>query len=79
MHPISKLPAIDRASGDLNVIIDTPKGSRNKFSWDEERELFEWCDRNVAKDGDPKSCHPEPRRRRGTSQSHATSLRKDQA
>ena len=41
MHPISKLPAIDHASGDLNVIIDTPKGSRNKFSWDEKRELFE--------------------------------------
>ena len=41
MHPISKLPAIDRASGDLNVIIDTPKGSRNKFSWDEKRQLFE--------------------------------------
>jgi inorganic pyrophosphatase len=41
MHPISKLPPIDRESGDLNVIIDTPKGSRNKFSWDEKRELFE--------------------------------------
>lgn len=41
MNPISKLPALDRASGDLNVIIDTPKGSRNKFSWDEKRELFE--------------------------------------
>jgi inorganic pyrophosphatase len=41
MNPISKLPAFDRESGDLNVIIDTPKGSRNKFSWDEKRELFE--------------------------------------
>ena len=41
MHPISKLPPIDRESGDLNVIIDTPKGSRNKFSWDEKRGLFE--------------------------------------
>jgi inorganic pyrophosphatase len=41
MNPISKLPAIDRESGDLNVIIDTPKGSRNKFSWDEKRGLFE--------------------------------------
>ena len=39
--PISKLPPIDRASGDLNLIIDTPKGSRNKFSWDEKRHLFE--------------------------------------
>jgi len=40
MHPISKLPAFDRESGDFNVIIDTPKGSRNKFSWDEKRGLF---------------------------------------
>ena len=41
MNAILKLPAIDRASGDLNIIIDTPKGSRNKFSWDEKRQLFE--------------------------------------
>lgn len=41
MNPISKLLSFDRASGDLNVIIDTPKGSRNKFSWDEKRQLFE--------------------------------------
>jgi inorganic pyrophosphatase len=37
----AKLPPIDRESGDLNVVIDTPKGSRNKFSWDEKRQLFE--------------------------------------
>jgi inorganic pyrophosphatase len=41
MNPISKLPPFDRESGDLNVIIDTPKGSRNKFAWDEKRQLFE--------------------------------------
>ena len=41
MHAIAKLPPLDRESGHLNVIIDTPKGSRNKFSWDEKRELFE--------------------------------------
>jgi len=41
MNPISKLPPFDRESGDLNVIIDTPKGSRNKFSWDENLQLFE--------------------------------------
>jgi inorganic pyrophosphatase len=40
MNPISKLLSFDRESGDLNVIIDTPKGSRNKFSWDEKRQLF---------------------------------------
>jgi inorganic pyrophosphatase len=27
-------------SGDLNVIIETPKGSRNKYTWDEELGLF---------------------------------------
>jgi inorganic pyrophosphatase len=41
MKSISRLPPIDRESGDLNIIIDTPKGSRNKFSWDEKRLLFE--------------------------------------
>lgn len=38
---LSKLPPFDRESGNLHVIIDTPKGSRNKFGWDEERDLFE--------------------------------------
>lgn len=40
MNSLSKLPPFDRETGDLNVIIETPKGSRNKFNWDEERELF---------------------------------------
>jgi inorganic pyrophosphatase len=38
---LAKLPPVDRKSGDLNVVIDTPKGSRNKFSWDEKLKLFE--------------------------------------
>jgi inorganic pyrophosphatase len=41
MPPLSTLPAIDRKSGDLNVIIDTPKGSRNKFSWQRKLQLFD--------------------------------------
>lgn len=41
MHSFSKLPPFDRKTGNLLVIVDTPKGSRNKFAWDEERELFE--------------------------------------
>jgi inorganic pyrophosphatase len=41
MPPLSKLPPIDRESGDLNVIIDTLKGSQNKFSWDKQLQLFE--------------------------------------
>lgn len=38
---LEKLPPFDSAEGTVNVIIDTPKWSRNKFSWDEELELFE--------------------------------------
>jgi inorganic pyrophosphatase len=34
------LDAFDSDSGELNVIIETPKGSRNKFNYDEERGLF---------------------------------------
>ena len=40
MNPYSRLQPFDRKSGALNVVIDTPKGSRNKFAWDEELELF---------------------------------------
>jgi inorganic pyrophosphatase len=38
--PYSKLPAVDEKSGDLNVIIETPKGSRNKYTYDPELGLF---------------------------------------
>jgi inorganic pyrophosphatase len=41
MASFAKLPPLDRKSGDLNVIIDTPKGSQNKFSWDRKLQLFE--------------------------------------
>jgi inorganic pyrophosphatase len=34
------LGAFDQDSGELNVIIETPKGSRNKFNYDEEFRLF---------------------------------------
>jgi inorganic pyrophosphatase len=36
-----KLPAFDRETGAVHVVIDTPKGSRNKFSWSEKWKLFE--------------------------------------
>lgn len=36
----SSLDVFDPESGELNVIVDTPKGNRNKFSWDEEKGLF---------------------------------------
>ena len=34
------MPPFDEETGDLNVIIETPKGSRNKYSWDEKLGLF---------------------------------------
>lgn len=35
-----RLKAFDEESGDLNVIIETPKGSRNKYNYDEEKGVF---------------------------------------
>src|SRR5678816_3881477 len=37
---LSSLTAFDAESDELNVLVDTPKGSRNKFKYDEERGLF---------------------------------------
>ena len=33
--PIDALPAVDPDSGRLNAVIDTPKGWRNKYKFDE--------------------------------------------
>jgi inorganic pyrophosphatase len=38
--PYAKLPAFDPETGNLNVVIDTPKQSRNKYKFDERRGLF---------------------------------------
>src|SRR5215210_6607135 len=38
--PYSNLKPFTEESDDLNVIIETPKGSRNKFDFDEELGLF---------------------------------------
>src|SRR5215212_9852523 len=38
--PVSGLQAFDPDSGDLNVIIETPKGQRNKFKYDEKSGLY---------------------------------------
>ena len=35
-----KLTPFDRETGQLNVVIDTPKGSRNKFKFDSQRRMF---------------------------------------
>jgi inorganic pyrophosphatase len=34
------LPPFDEKTNELNVIIETPKGSRNKFNFDEDKKLF---------------------------------------
>jgi inorganic pyrophosphatase len=39
-HPLVRLQSFADGSGELNVIIDTPKGSRNKYKFDEELRLF---------------------------------------
>ena len=36
-----KIPPFDPDSNTVHVIIDTPKGNRNKFSWSEKWQLFE--------------------------------------
>ena len=45
----SNLLALDEKTGSANVIIDTPKGSRNKFKFDEEKGLFKL--KHVLPDG----------------------------
>ena len=34
--PVNALPAVDPDSGRLNVVVDTPQGSRNKYKFDEQ-------------------------------------------
>ncbi len=38
--PLNRLPAFDPDSGTLNAVIETPKGHRNKYKFDEKRGLF---------------------------------------
>ena len=33
-HPILRLPPVDAESGDVHVVIDTPRGSRNKYAFE---------------------------------------------
>jgi inorganic pyrophosphatase len=65
----TKLKPIDKKDGTLQVIIETPKGSRNKFSFDPDQEIFSlkstlpagmvfpydfgFLPRTLADDGDP--------------------------
>jgi inorganic pyrophosphatase len=40
MNLLKELPPFDRKSGNLNVIIDTPKGCRSKFAYDMKRKAY---------------------------------------
>jgi inorganic pyrophosphatase len=40
MSDLLQVSARDPESDDVNVIIDTPKGNRNKYKYDEEKKLF---------------------------------------
>jgi inorganic pyrophosphatase len=48
IHAISRLPPFDSDSGALNVIVETPKGRRTKFKYDEKSGLFKF-DKMVPK------------------------------
>ena len=37
---LNKLPARDSDSGRFNVVVDTPKGSRNKYKYDEKAQVW---------------------------------------
>ncbi len=41
MHPYEKLQPFREKNGDINAVIDTPKNSRNKYSYREASGLFE--------------------------------------
>lgn len=39
-NPFEKLKPFDEETGELNVVIETPKGSRNKYAFDEKLGIF---------------------------------------
>src|SRR5271166_3630056 len=41
MSAISKLPTFDPESGELLTVVDTPKGSRNKYAYNDKLGIFE--------------------------------------
>ena len=69
MSVVEKLSPFDQDSGELNVIIETPRGCRNKYSYDEKHGVFKlsgvlpagavfpfdfgFIPRTVGDDGDP--------------------------
>jgi inorganic pyrophosphatase len=41
---LEELPTYDKITGDLNMIVETPRGSRTKFDYDGEQRLFKLAD-----------------------------------
>jgi inorganic pyrophosphatase len=41
---LEELPTYDKQTGDLNMVVETPRGSRTKFDYDGERQLFRLAD-----------------------------------
>lgn len=39
-NTLDELPSFDPETGELNAVVDTPKGSRNKFKYDEKTGVF---------------------------------------
>ena len=37
---LDRLPLVDEDSGDLTVVVETPKGSRNKYKYDPEHNVM---------------------------------------
>jgi inorganic pyrophosphatase len=40
MTDFSKLPAFDKKTGDLNIVVETPRGRRNKYAYDPKARTF---------------------------------------
>ena len=40
---LSETTTFDRNSGDLRIVIETPKGSRNKYKYEPECDCLELC------------------------------------
>jgi inorganic pyrophosphatase len=37
---LDRLPLVDEETGDLTVVLETPKASRNKYKYDAERDVM---------------------------------------
>ena len=69
---LDRLPLVDEETGDYSVVLETPKGSRNKYKYDAECEAirlgatlgeglafpydFGFFPSTLGEDGDPSTC-----------------------